>query len=71
MNKWTWILLIGLALWVGIIAGQHITLHRFNAEIERLSTENEYLNSRIRNLRAVLGRQEGELTILKRKMRKR
>ena len=71
MTKWTWIFLICLSCWVGIIAGQHITLHRFNNEIERLSTDNEYLNSRIRNLRAVLGRQEGELTVLKRKARKR
>lgn len=71
MTKWIWLLIIGLVLWIGIIGGQQITLHRFNTEIERLSDENGYLNSRIRNLKAVLDRQEAEITILKSKIKRR
>lgn len=71
MTKWAWIFLILLSCWIGIMAGQHITLYRFNSEIERLSNDNEYLNNRIRNLRATVGKQEAELTILKRKIGRR
>lgn len=68
MNRFSWILLVGLALWIGFIAGQHMTIHRFNNEIERLSTENAAILSQKRNLRAYLGRLEAEVTILKKKI---
>ncbi len=71
MNKFIWIILIILGIWIGIVVGQNLTIYQFNAEIERLATENGALASQKRQLRATIGRLEAELTIRQRGLRLR